>query len=62
MERVNLIRFLTEEATDLIARAECVPAKAMAHLNEAAELLSLGARLMAGNGAEAGSQETKEAA
>lgn len=62
MERVNLIRFLTEEAADLIERAERVPAKATAHLEEAAELLSLGARLMAGSGGEVGSQETKEAA
>lgn len=62
MERVNLIRFLTEEAADLIARAERVPDRATAHMQEAAELLSLGARLMARQDFDAGSQETKEAA
>lgn len=62
MERANLIRFLTEEAADLISCADRQPVSAASHLKEAAELLNLGARLMTRDEWEAGSQETKEAA
>ena len=53
MERLNLVKFLSLEAADLVRSADFVSDDAArAKLDEAAELLALGAEILGRNPAE----------
>ncbi len=62
MERLSLVKYLAESAAELIAKSEAGSGDRSACLDEAAELLHLGTRILSRDGAGGTETVIQEAA